>query len=133
MPSLKKALLTPVLPKFLFVGAIGVIINAAILSVQVEFLRPRPYLAVPLAFETSLVCNFVLNDKYTFHAVGGGKLLRLAKYNVSSILALLLQLASVYILTEFLIVHYLIASILGIGLGFVANYLLSLRIWRVDI
>jgi putative flippase GtrA len=114
--------------RFLIVGVSGVAVNALILSAQVALLGLKPYLAVPLAFEASVASNFTLNDKFTFHG-SKGRLVRLIKYNFSSMGSFLTQFASVYAFTSYLHVHYLLASFVGIGLGFLLNYTLSLKIW----
>jgi putative flippase GtrA len=114
--------------RFLIVGAGGVAVNALVLSAQVTLFGLRPYLAVPLAFEASVASNFAFNDKFTFHG-SSGRLVRLIKYNFSSLGSFLTQFASVYTFTNYLHVHYLLASFVGIGLGFLLNYTLSLKIW----
>ncbi len=123
-------LFTSALSRFFFVGISGAVVNTLVLAMQVQLIGLKPFLAVPLAVEASVVWNFLLNDKYTFRSGKGRRLNRLLKYNSSSAFSFLMQLSSVYTLTELLKIHYLIATIVGIGLGFIVNYLLSLKIWR---
>ncbi len=121
-------LLLSTLSKYVLVGLSGIVVNSLILFVQVDFFGLRPFLAVPLAFETSVFSNFLLNDYFTFRG-GAGKALRLIKYNLSTVISFIAQLSTVYVLTESMKVHYLLASFFGIVLGFIMNYLLSLEIW----
>ena len=121
-------ILRSTLSKYMLVGLSGIVVNSLMLMLQVDFFGLRPFLAVPLAFETSASSNFLLNDHYTFGG-GAGKAFRFVKYNLSTFFSFIAQLSTVYVFTEYMQVHYLLASLFGIGLGFILNYLLSLGIW----
>lgn len=124
-------LLESSLLRFMLVGASGVLVNLGVLDLQVRLLslRSAPYLAVPLAFEASVAWNFILNNHFTFRARDIGKL-RFIEYNASTLGSFLVQLAAVYILTTHAHTYYLLASLVGIILGFFVNYTISLWIWR---
>ncbi len=124
-------LLDSSLLRFMAVGLSGVLVNLGVLDAQVHLLGlySKSYLAVPLAFECSVIWNFALNNWFTFRA-GRIKKIRFIEYNASTVGSFIVQFASVYTLTTHAHIHYLIASIIGIILGFFVNYTISLRIWR---
>ena len=58
---------------------------------------------------------------------------RLVKFNANRLLAIFIVIASMAVLTEFLGINYLISNIIGIGIAFPFNYLVSNRqIWRKE-
>jgi len=123
-------LLDSSLLRFMAVGLSGVLVNLGVLDAQVNLfgLYSKSYLAVPLAFECSVIWNFAFNNWFTFRA-GRIKKIRFVEYNASTVGSFIVQFASVYTLTTHAHIHYLIASIIGIVLGFLVNYTISLRIW----
>lgn len=125
------AILDSPLLRFVLVGASGILVNLGVLEAQVRLLGlySKSYLGVPLAFETSVAWNFLLNNRYTFRAREIRKL-RFLEYNASTLGSFLLQLTCVYFLTAQAHLHHLLADLVGILLGFLANYTLSLLIWR---
>ncbi|HEY7125801.1 MAG TPA: GtrA family protein [Ktedonobacterales bacterium] len=61
------------LASFLIVGGLGTIVNLGCVWVFSRF-TPLPYaLYVVLATEISLICNFALNDRFTFRALVDGR------------------------------------------------------------
>lgn len=125
-------LLESSLIRFMAVGVTGVLVNLGALDLQVRLLGlySSPYLAVPLAFELSVLWNFLLNNRFTFGAKDVRKV-RFAEYNASTLGSFFAQLAAVYLLTTRAHIHqYLLASMVGIVVGFFINYTVSLFIWR---
>jgi putative flippase GtrA len=124
-------LLDSSLLRFLAVGVSGLLVNLGLVDAQVHLLDlySKSYLAVPLAFELSTTWNFALNNWFTFRATNIKKI-RFIEYNASTLGSFIVQFASVYLLTTQTQVHYLLASLVGIILGFFVNYTISLRIWR---
>lgn len=114
--------------RYLLVGTSGVVVNEFLLALQVTLVGLKPYMAVPLAFEASVIWNFSFNDWFTFSQRKDTKPIRFAKYNISSVGSFATQFACVYALTQ-LGVHYLLSSLVGIIFGFFLNYLISLKIW----
>ncbi|MEM0271536.1 MAG: GtrA family protein [Thermoprotei archaeon] len=124
-------LLDSSLLRFMVVGLSGVLVNLGVLDAQVHLLGlySNPYLAVPLAFECSVIWNFGFNNWFTFRAENLRKL-RFVEYNASTLGSFAVQFISVYTLTTRAHFHYLLASVVGIILGFFVNYTVSLWIWR---
>ena len=90
------------------------------------------------ALITSLLCitsNFILNDLWTFKGSSWRQskalFIRWAKFNVSRWLLFLLGLALVPLFVEVAGLHYLLATIIIIGIQTVINYTASVAwIWR---
>jgi len=131
------ALLEPVRTiKFALVGLSGVFIN--ILTVQnvhtslmmITDPKLRALLASMTGFETSLTWNFMLHELWTFKDLSLqrnliGRITRWLKYHVASIGSLLAQTSTVTLLSGLLGVPLHFSVILGVGLGFMVNYLIG--------
>ncbi|MEM3832239.1 MAG: glycosyltransferase [Thermoprotei archaeon] len=119
--------------KFMMVGVIGILVNEGVLYYLVENSLKLIY-ASPLAIETSIISNHLLNNIWTFKTRSTKKintyLDSLAKYHVSVLLGAIVNFASLVLLTS-LGFHYLLSNILGIFLGFISNYLFSEHfVWK---
>ncbi len=131
------ALLEPVRTmKFALVGLSGVFIN--ILTVQnvhtlltmITDPKLRTLLASMAGFETSLTWNFTLHELWTFKDLSLqrniiGRITRWLKYHVASIGSLIAQTSTVTILSGHLGVPLHFSVVLGVGLGFMVNYLIG--------
>ncbi len=121
--------------KVLLIGGVGVIIQTAIfevLGIWLELVSPST--AAVLGGEVAILCNFVLNNRYSFGDRQEGALpWRLLKFHTVVAGSLFIQWLFV-LLTEratsdLLLIH---ASYLtGIGVGFFVNYAgYQLLVWR---
>lgn len=116
--------------KFIGVGISGVLVNEGLLFL----LHTAAGLSIPIAgalsIETSVLTNFTLNNAWTFRSKKEGMLVvRVLKYNFVTLLGEAINYSVLYLL-PLLSVHYLIANLIGIALGFLANYLGSeLFVW----
>jgi putative flippase GtrA len=79
--------------------------------------------ASAVAVELAVVSNYLLNDRWTF-AAGSPRLRRFAKFNVSSLGGLAVNVLSVWFLAR-IGVHVLVANLAGIAAGFAVNLALS--------
>ena len=115
--------------KFALVGLLGVIVNEGLLYCLVN-LGFMLGLAGAVAIESSILSNFFLNDLWTFRGKGeGGMLARCLKYHGAVAVGALINYVVLLLLTS-MGIGYLLANLIGIALGFVANYLLSeLFVW----
>jgi len=115
--------------KFILVGIVGVIVNEGLLFL----LAPHTpiLIASGMAVEASIISNFSMNSVWTFRGRnGGGLLLSLAKYNLVTIFG---ALTNIGVLALLVAIHmkYLAANLLGIALGFAANYVMAEGVvWR---
>lgn len=111
------------LVKFGLVGLSGVVVNLLLLYVLHGRLGLHDLVAVPIAVETSILTNFLLNDRFTFHDRQHGHVLRrLAKFNAVSLVALLVNLVTYTLLAKGMGMHYLVAEAVAILVAFGANY-----------
>ncbi|PJA26463.1 MAG: hypothetical protein CO189_10725 [candidate division Zixibacteria bacterium CG_4_9_14_3_um_filter_46_8] len=118
--------------KFSIVGGSGVIVNMGMLYFLTEF-AGFYYLASSLiAIEVSILCNFVLNDLWTWgdkkHQTKKRYLERMARYNLSAAASGFLgNFVIMTVLTEAGGLQYLLSNFIGIGVGILLNYFLNDR------
>lgn len=120
------------IPKFLGVGLTGVVVNNLLLYALVSYAGLPVYIASPIAIETATINNFILNDRWTFKRFRelGEAHIRLAKYHVAVGLGNLVNYATVLTLHPF--IGIIPSNVLGIGLGFITNYLVSSEfVWEI--
>jgi dolichol-phosphate mannosyltransferase len=112
--------------RFSIVGGSGVLVNNAMLVALVEWLHVPPIFAAIVATECAIVCNFMLNDRWTFgdqvRSGGASWPRRFASYNLLTLGGLLLSVGVLAVLHGLAGVHYLVANVIGIGAGMLWNY-----------
>ena len=110
--------------KFAAVGASGIGVNWGVLYILKEFMRIPLYASYAVSIETSLTTNFVLNDLWTFSRERSKSVFRrYLEYHVAQLAGLLINYITTIVLSHFM--YYLMASFIGILLGFLANYIIS--------
>lgn len=117
------------LSRFLLVGLSGALIILALtfaLTTKASFFYP---FSVAVAFETSILWAFFLNDQWTFKLTPHLTKLhqRLLRYNTVSLIALIVNETLLLSLTEFLHFYYLTSETLAIVITFAFNYFANLR------
>ncbi len=113
---------------FGLVGLTGVVVNLGVLFVLKGLLGLYDLIAVAIAVELSILSNFFLNDRFTFHdRRRGHRMQRLAQFNAVSLLALAVNLSTYTALTRLLDWHYLLAEAVAIVVAFGANYIGNLQ------
>jgi dolichol-phosphate mannosyltransferase len=111
------------LARFALVGLTGVVVNLALLAGLTEVAGLHYMASAAVAIETSILSNFVLNDVWTFRDRRFGRWWeRLWRFNLVSLLALVVNLGVLSLLTEAAGLHYLASEVVAIGVGFLANY-----------
>jgi dolichol-phosphate mannosyltransferase len=116
------------LGKFLVVGGTGLVVNNAALYAFYQMLRLPLVLASALAVTLAIGNNFVLNDRWTFHHSGHAVLLRrFAQFCVVSLAGLAVTTLTLWTLVTYLDVYYLLANLVGIGLGTASNFVANLK------
>ena len=122
--------------KFATVGASGIIVNQGLLWFFTEVAGLYYLLSSAIGIETSIITNFILNEKWTFRDRSKGKkgmLRRGAKFNTVSVAGLLINISVLYFCTEFLGIYYLLSNLFGIFAAFLWNYFVNLGwTWRAD-
>lgn len=122
--------------RFLSVGAVGAVVDNAALVAAVELLGVAPVAAKAASAEAAIVVMFALNERWTFADFGRRSPLavvrRFLTSNVVRAGGALVALAVLFVLHDLANVWYLLANLIGIGVGFLVNYAAeSLITWRV--
>lgn len=117
--------------KFMIVGAFGVVVNVGILHFLVSLGVLPLFLASPIAIEASILSNFMLNDIWTFRDRKFGSVVtRCLKYHCAMAFGSIINYVTLLALVSFGM-NYLLANLIGIFLGFIANYMASEEfVWK---
>jgi putative flippase GtrA len=112
------------LARFALVGASGVLVNTAVLSLLVELVGLNPLAAGGLATEAAILSNFALNDRWTFGGARRGVAWpwRALRYNLVAGGGLLISIGVLAALMQGPGLYYLFANVFAIGAGFLWNY-----------
>lgn len=117
--------------KFALVGLSGVFVNEGLLWFFTEIIGLFYLVSSAIGIEVSIITNFILNEKWTFsdrvRVKKEGILRRLPKFNLVSVGGLIINITVLYILTNFLGIHYLISNLFGILCAFFWNYFINLK------
>ena len=120
--------------KFGTVGGLGVLVNMGFFFIFTRYASIRIEYASPMAIEISILCNFFLNNIWTFRRrdtiIGfGGRILR---YHLVTAVAGGVNYVTLLLLANKLGMHDLLANLIGIGLGTFINFFLnSMWTWRI--
>ena len=111
--------------KFCVVGAIGTLINLAVLYSLVEWLFVWYILGAAISFGVVVTSNYILNKIWTFHdktkktsAIFGSYI----KFISISIIGLAINLIILYILVDYFHIWYIFSQIIAIGGATIWNY-----------
>lgn len=117
--------------KFLLVGMTGMVIDNIILYGLTNYTGLFVLLNKIVSAEASIAVMFVLNDRWTFKQQTDGTVFkRFIKSNSVRFVGMVVGIVSFYTFYR-MGVHLILANILGIGIGFVFNYLFeSLWTWK---
>jgi putative flippase GtrA len=115
--------------KFNAVGAIGIGVQLAALAVLKGLLR-LPYLtATALAVEAAVLHNFVWHERWTWkdrRQAGGHMLSRLVRFHLGNgLVSIAVNLVSMRLLVGRFHMQYLIANVLAIAAGSLANFFVA--------
>jgi putative flippase GtrA len=121
--------------QFVSVGVLGAVVDSLVLAGLVELAGLAPEVAKIGAWEAAVVFIFVANERWTFEGWGSAGRLALARRFLTSnairVGGLAVTLAVLWALSG-LGVWYLAANVVGIGVGFLVNYVFeNLLTWRV--
>lgn len=118
--------------KFLVVGAIGFLTNQGLLFLLHDSAGMSVPAASPIAIFISMVVTFYLNEVWTWHDRGSGKILdRARSYIPINIGGLAINWGILTYLHGSWDVHYLVANLIGAAVAAVWNFTLNNAItWR---
>jgi putative flippase GtrA len=116
----------PILRLFRFgtVGAIGFGVNEGLLYLLHGRWQFALWLAQVIAIESAIICNYLLNDRWTFHHPRP-TLERFFRFNGVSLVSLVVNILVVQVGTRYTPIHYLAANAVGVVVAFGVNYLLN--------
>jgi putative flippase GtrA len=115
--------------RFCLVGGTGVAINTAVLYVLSRGLGLPLLVSSAMAVELAVLSNYLLNDRFTF-VTRRPSFRRLAKFNITSLAGLSVNVMIVWLLTRHG-VYFLLANFVGIAVAVVVNYTFSVTwVWR---
>jgi putative flippase GtrA len=118
--------------KFVVVGAIGLVVNQAGLLLLHGLMGIEVRVASPVAILASMAVTFMLNEAWTWHDRGGGRVLhRAMSYVPINLGGLFINWVVLTFLHDTYDMHYLVANLFGAGLAAVWNFVLNNAItWR---
>ena len=122
--------------QFLSVGVVGMVFDTAVIFLLTDLWNVGPFPAKLASAETAIVVMFVLNERWTFAQWGQTSSVSLARRFLKSNLVrsggVAVATAVLLALNGWFGVWVVLANIIGIGVGFVVNYVFeSLFTWRV--
>jgi dolichol-phosphate mannosyltransferase len=117
--------------KFAIVGMVGALVNLSVMAAGLMAGLSKELSSI-LGIETSILFNFVFNERWTFRFnFSKGWPSRLIGYHGSSLAGITVTFATMELTAEYGVMTPLEGQALGILLGFIANYLLASRgVWR---
>ena len=130
-PVIRSATVTRRFQKFLLVGAVGLGVNQGVLFALVDQASLAVAMASPIAIFLSMIVTFILNERWTWHDRGQGRILHRAllygSINSGGLLINWLTLVSLHQIG----LDYLIANLIGAGIAAVWNFSLNHALtWR---
>lgn len=118
------------LPKFLAVGALGAVVNCAVLWGLVAYAQWHYLLASAVAIEVSMAHNFIWHDRWTFKDRRGHRRwpTRLAHFQVTTLAGLVINWLLLVALVAWAQWSLLAANLVGIGASTLLNFVMS-KLW----
>ena len=117
--------------KFNAVGAIGIVVQIAVLWLLKSVLRIQYLAATAMAVEVAVLHNFLWHERWTWKdrtAARLGTFGRLVRFNLSNgLISIVVNLVFMRVLAGYFHWPYLLANLIGITAGSLANYLASDR------
>ena len=131
-PAIKAWTLVQRFQKFLVVGALGFAVNQLSLLVLHGFMGIAVRAASPVAIFLSMIVTFYLNEIWTWHDRGSGRIITRARsYIPINLGGLAINWGVLTFLHDRYDVHYLLANLVGAAIAAVWNFVLNNAItWR---
>lgn len=131
-PAVRVWVLAQRFRRFLIVGAAGLVVNQASLAFLHDIVGIAVVMASPVAILLSMMVTFMLNEHWTWHDRGTGRVVsRAMSYVPINLGGLLINWGILYYLVEEHGVHYLAANLIGAGVAAIWNFSLNHAItWR---
>jgi len=113
---------------FCLVGLTGVGVNEGLLWILNQFAGLPLLPASVVSVEAAIISNFTLNDLFTFkdrRTASNPWWLRLAKFNLVSLVGLGINTGALLFFSNTVGIHYLVANLIGIAIAMLFNYMLN--------
>lgn len=120
----------PEIYKFVIVGICNGILVLFLTNILTDLLNIFYLFSVLIAYEISIISSFFMNDKWTFNKIKKFKApyIRFIKYNTFSLMGLGINIVILFVLTNFLEIHYVLSEGIAILISFGFNYTASKKI-----
>ncbi len=120
--------------KYYIVGASGVLVNLGLLYSLTEFVGLWYLVSYIIAISVSITLNFTFNKFWTFSDSKNSQrtIVIYLKFVGVSLLGMGIQLGSAYLLVESLLVYYMLAALISIGIASGINFIINRR-WTFGI
>jgi putative flippase GtrA len=131
-PAIRLWIVAQRFQKFLLVGAVGLAVNQAMLFALHGMASVSERVASPIAIFVSMVVTFLLNEHWTWHDRGTGKIAhRVMFYFPINSGGLVINYVIFILLVDHTELHYLMANLVGAGFAAIWNFSLNHKItWR---
>lgn len=115
--------------KYYAVGASGILVNLGLLYYLTEYGSLWYFLSYALAISVSITSNFILNKFWTFRdSIDSQKtIVMYGKFVSVSMVGMAIQLGSVYVLVESLMIYYMLAALISICIAGAINFIINRR------
>lgn len=115
--------------KYYAVGASGILVNLGLLYYLTEYVGLWYFLSYALAISVSITSNFILNKFWTFRdSIDSQKtIVMYGKFVSVSMVGMAIQLGSVYVLVESLMIYYMLAALISICIAGAINFIINRR------
>ena len=125
-----KVLKDPQIYKFMIVGIGNAIILLGLTIFFTEYLNMFYLLSSIIAYEITIILGFFIHEYWTFAKIKKIKktYIRFLKYNIFYVIGLSINAIIVFLLTDFVEIHYSSSQIIAIIIIFLFNFATSKKI-----
>lgn len=125
--------------KYCIIGVSGIFVNTFILYFFTSILKigiSYLLLSSAIAYEVSILTNFILNDKWTFKDLviqgkSQGFVARAMYFNSAMVTGAILGIFLLYVFTNIFSINYLISNLISIFIVFILRYYASITmVWK---
>ena len=128
--SLLYFLQKPEIYKFVVVGICNGILLLILTGFFTSFLNTFYLISVLIGYEITVISSFLMNDNWTFSKVKkiSSVQTRFIRYNIFALIGLGINLLVLFLLTNYLEIHYILSEGAAILVSFGFNYIASKKI-----
>jgi putative flippase GtrA len=107
---------------FFIIGVLASLVDLSLLYYGTSYLEVWYLASASVSYCCGIVISYSLNKYLTFHDHNHDYIMQFSTFAAVSISCLVLNLCIMWLMVELLSVHYLLAKIFGISVGFFWNY-----------